>query len=119
MLMNTRDKGEVSIVILRDPDRDEFVGFIYEFAIVKYGNDVLELKNDLVEAAKGYVEAVRKTEVSEKLFDRSDELPQDLQSVYRVITNKMYKENKPRIKTPKSFADALNVGDAFLVPACV
>ncbi|HEY5267937.1 MAG TPA: hypothetical protein VII94_02290 [Candidatus Saccharimonadales bacterium] len=116
--MNTINKGQVNMVFIRDPIKDEFIGFCYEFAIVKYGDDLFDLKNDLIEASKGYLEAVSKIKASDKLLNMSDKLPSEFRDLYKV----MRFEGKTKLRSdrlPKQFSNSYKVGNAFLVPACV
>ena len=117
--MNSHKEGEISLVIMHDPSKEEFVGFCYEFAIVKYGDDLLQLKKDLIEASRGYLATAHKTQVSATLLNRSTELPKDFQLLYDAITRHERHTQKNQPKLSKKIATAFRTGDAFLVPACV
>lgn len=118
--MNTKHHGEINLVIVKLSSGDEYLGFCPEFAIVKYADEFEGLKEDLLEAAKGYVDAVDSNKLSDELLNRYDELPDDLKEVYQLIKERVAQRPiRRKMKISKMYKNAINSGDALLVPACV
>ena len=77
----------MTFFIFKDKESESFIGACIELGIVKEGESLLEVKNDLEEAAKGYVETICKHDLSEKLLNQT--LPKELMDLFKKYLNSM------------------------------
>lgn len=78
--MNTKRNTTLTFFIFKAKKRRSFIGACIELGIVQEGDSIAEVKNDLEEAAKGYVETVRKEKLSDTLLNQT--LPKELMSAF-------------------------------------
>jgi hypothetical protein len=117
--MNRRKSSNgFSLVVIEDTSEKKAVGFCYEYAIVKYGSDAEHLKKELLEASKGYYNAVVKSKSSPNLLNRSDELPAEFKQVYKFILAQTKNRKVLEKEVPRKYKNAFAAGNAYLVPAC-
>jgi|SRR5665647_656668 len=116
--MNTKQSGQVSLLILHNQRTNTYLGICYEFAIVLEGTDEEQLTQDLVEAAQGYVDAVNVENLSDTLFDKSDMLPAEYKQLYDEFYARML-EKKTTRKLSDEYEEAIQTGRAQLAMACV
>lgn len=116
--MNTIDEGAFSILIAGD--KSDFVAVCPEFAIVKYADTFEKAHQDALGAAKTYLAAVAENGLPHELLNRSEELPQELQLLYKAMTERLEKKKTSGAfkKLPRKFQEAINSGNAFLSPVC-
>jgi len=120
--MNTRTEGEVNILIVFDESSKEYIGICPEFAMVKYADNLQELKLDMINGSRAYVTAVVENDMPHELLNRSEELPEKFQILYNAFTERMEKKkNTPLFdKLPTKFKTAIESGDAYMmVPTLV
>jgi hypothetical protein len=116
--MNTKDKGQVSILMFEDPKAKRHLGIVYEFAIVLEGEDSEQLRIDLVEAAKGYIDAVRSGNLPDYLLDKSGQLPKEYKQLFEE-TEKRFVEKKSSKRLSDEYEDAFKNARINLSMACV
>jgi hypothetical protein len=107
--MNSKSNGQVTIITAQPSDSDHFVGYVYEFAIVMENKNREELINELREAAEGYLQVVRENNLSDKLLDKHNMLPKDLQELYNAAKGDIDKQpsNGP---VPQKYKHSLKFG---------
>jgi len=117
--MNTKSKGHVTFVTVRSADSDYHVGFCYELAIVLEDKNPDKLLSDLYDAAKGYIQVTRENNLNNKLLDRHEQLPEDLQELYKVVKKQFDNQPVVQSKVPKEYKNSFNMGGAQVSMACV
>lgn len=115
--MNTHDKGQVSILIVEAKDKSHFLGICYDLAIVLEGDDEDTLVQDMIEAAKGYVQTVRENKMPIELLNKSEMLPSEYKQLYEEFIDRIATKKAPK-KLPKKYEDAFQTGRARLTLAC-
>jgi hypothetical protein len=116
--MNTKNKGQISLLILENPKAKRYLGIVYELAIVLESDSLEQLKTDLIEASKGYVETVRKKELPDYLLYKPDQLPTEYKQLYDEFENRFLKKEKPT-KLSEEYEDAFQNAHVNLSVACV
>ena len=94
--MNTKEQGQFSLVIFKTPRAKEYVGFCYELAIVLSNEDERILRKELLDAVKGYVEAIGSSNLSNKLLNKHRLLPEEYQSMYKYLERSIAKKRKTK-----------------------
>jgi len=113
-MKNTKKKGIYRFFIYYDKNDKEFVGVCIELGIIKVGKDPEEVQEDLNNAALGYIKAVVKDNLPDKLLNQ--EPPKKYLDIYKQIIEASAKRKIPRkIDLNESFAFARTAGD--LCPA--
>ncbi len=116
--MNTKERGQFTLVIFKTPKNKEYVGFCYELAIVLSDKNQERLRKDLLEAVKGYVETVRENNLSNKLLNRHKMLPSEYRQLYEFLEKSLNKK-RVRRELPEEYREAVYSGHANLAVACV
>lgn len=117
--MNTKQKGEFTVLIVESSGKA--LAVCPEFAIVKHGDSFEEVKRDAIKAAHVYLDAVRESKLPHELLNRAEELPSQYQILYEVVTDRIEKKSDSTSfkKLSKSFQQAINSGNASVLPVCV
>lgn len=115
-LMNTKNKGQVRLLIIETPK--EYVGVCYEFAIVLENKNEDKLIEDLIEAAKGYIRTIRENNLPDSLLDKSMMLPEEYKSLFDELENRIAAKKSSR-KLSDEYEEAIQTGRAHLAMACV
>jgi len=87
MLMNTKSKGQVRFLIIETSKK--YIGICYEFAIVLEDTDKDNLLNELLDAAKGYVDVVSNKNMPNSLLDKSYMLPKEYKQLFDELETRM------------------------------
>ncbi len=92
---NTKEKGILRFLVYFDPKENEFVGICMDLGIIKTSKNPIEVEQNVVEAAMGYVETVCKENLPDKLLNQKP--PREYVEVfndYIAITSGTAKGNK-------------------------
>ncbi|HLC49402.1 MAG TPA: hypothetical protein VJI96_03395 [Candidatus Andersenbacteria bacterium] len=81
MTTNTKHQGTLRFFTYFDVAQDTYVGVCFELGIVKEDSDPKALRQELLESAVGYVEAVGKNALPEDLLNQN--VPQEYENIYR------------------------------------
>lgn len=105
--MNTKQSGELHFFVFKRPNDTEYTGVCFELGIVKEGEKEEVVKHDLEEAAKGYVFAVCKNNMSDELLNqRPAEFVPILQEYMESIQHSVTPVTKHAVSKPPVFDSA-------------
>jgi len=112
MRVNTKKQGVLRFFIYQDGKTKEFVGLCIDLGIVKFNKNLVKLKTDLDEAAKGYVETIIKRNLDEKLLNQT--LPAGYLNLYNKYLLLLHlKAKRPLKGFPKSKFGSIRQGEVF------
>lgn len=114
--MNTKQKGQVRFLIIQTPSK--YIGICYEFAIVLENKNKTKLENDLLDAAKGYVDVVANNNMPDALLDKSFMLPKEYKQLFDELESRIVSKKISR-KLSDAYEKAIGSGRAQLTMACV
>lgn len=101
-MKNNKRKGQYRFFIFMEPDTDEYTGICIELALVKVHKDPDRLKEDLINAAKGYVEVVVEDELPDKLLNQKQNLPKKYLRLFEEYADLVQKgSNKELTRTTR------------------
>jgi hypothetical protein len=108
MTTNTKQQGALHFFTYFDVAQDTYVGVCFEVGIVKEDSDPKALRQELLEAAVGYIEAVGKNDLSDNLLNRR--VPQEYENIYQAflssLMTKRHNQTIPSgIQHPNVFAE--------------
>jgi len=71
-------------------------------------------------AARAYLDAAVSNKLPHELLNRNEELPTKFQLLYQAVASIVDKNTLPSAfgKLPKKYQQAINTGNALLVPVC-
>jgi|SRR3989338_829563 len=81
-MSNTKEQGALSFFIFFDNKEKEYAGFCIELGILKFGSSLAQVREDLQNAAKGYVETVVKHNLSVALLSDHN-IPDEYKQIYQ------------------------------------
>lgn len=108
MTTNTKQQGTLHFFTYFDVAQDTYIGVCFELGIVKEDSDPKALRQELLEAAVGYVEAVDKNALPDELLNQR--VPQEYENNYKAfLLSLMAKQHKQAIPSgiqhPNVFAE--------------
>ncbi len=112
MSSNTKQHGALRFFTYLDVAQDTYVGICVEAGIVKESKNAEELRQELLEAAVGYVEAVIKGDLSDELLNQR--VPEEYENIYKAFLESLimgqHKRAMPSgIQHPSVFAERVPV----------
>lgn len=112
MTINTKQQGTLRFFTYLDVSQDTYVGVCFEAGIVKESKNAEELRQELLEAAVGYVEAVIKGDLSDKLLNQR--VPEEYEEIFKAFlesleTSKHMRPMPSGIQHPSVFAERVPV----------
>ena len=116
--MNTKQKGQVSILVVQNLKTKKFLGICYEFGIVLENKNQDKLMSDLIDAAKGYVLTVKSNQLPNELLTKSDMLPLEYKQLFDELSLRVL-HKKTTLKLSPDYEEAIQSGRATLSMACV
>lgn len=69
-MQNIKKQGQFRFVIYKRPGEKKYTGVCLDLDIIEEGNDSVALRKSLEEAAQGYLEAVHKDKLNDKLLNK-------------------------------------------------
>lgn len=81
MTTNTKQGGSLRFFTYFDVAQDTYVGVCFEAGIVKESSDPQALRQELLEAAVGYVEATIKANLPDELLNQR--VPREYEEIYK------------------------------------
>jgi len=113
-MSNSKERGILNFFIFFDIKEKEYVGFCIDLGILKFGTDLEKMKSDLEEAAQGYVKNIGQYDLSDKLLNQHEVIPEEYRMYFdtylKILTdraNKSYHKkfiNTLHITEPQIFS---------------
>ena len=69
-MKNTKEKGQFRFIIYKKPQDKYFTGVCLDLDIFEQDKNPEQLKRNLLEAAQGYLEAVKKKDLTDELLNQ-------------------------------------------------
>lgn len=100
-MKNTKHRGSLTFFIFKEKKTDDFIGVCLELAIVKEGTRLDVVRRHLEEAAKGYVTAVCKNNLSDDLLNQKppQAVTKILEGFLRSVDSKT-RDQSTRVRRP-------------------
>lgn len=104
-MRNTKKKGQIRVVVFPSKSKDsshKYTAACIDFAIVREGNDALELYKEVLNIAINYLINIQKNNLNDKLLNQT--LPKKYINEYNKSQKSTKKIDKP-IKSPIALSE--------------
>ena len=115
-VQNTKRRGVLRFFIYFDQADKEFVGVCVDLGIIKTDNDPYRLKQDLENAALGYVEIVYKNKLPDYLLNQKP--PKKYLDIFQDILSAIEAKEKSRYRVDLNETQTFFRSVKDLCPAC-
>ncbi len=92
-MKNTKKQGLLRFFRYYDKQAAEYVGVCIELGIIKCGPNPYNVEQDLIEAARGYVETIQEQSLPDNLLNQQP--PQEYLDIYDLIIQAAVKRTMP------------------------
>ena len=92
-MKNTKKNSVLRFMIFKEKTDIVYTGICVDLAIVKEHKDIIQLRKDLENSAKGYLEVINKNKLSDNFLNQEQNLPDKYLQLYE-YANKMWEQKK-------------------------